>query len=264
MHNLKDTFRTKFLFWGSILNIIIMPFFCHALDLDKEIEDFQNNLFNANYQEALFSLENILNSKEVENLDLSVKGILFCYAGSCSSHLDEFEKSNQYYNRALLTNTLSDDLIMDVLCGLLQNYDVLDQQKESREIETILCETFKSNKKLYVLDKLMAHFLHIQEYDKIIQFESDLPFLIQDTSNELNILSNSLAWDSVYTSLAYAYYEKQNYLKSLEYLFKQLNSLTDFNKSEARLIYQVISECYEKLGDRENALKYKKLAMEYN
>ena len=227
-------------------------------ELELGMERYKNNSF----EQALLHFEKVYPIiSEIDEADGLT--IFLCYlCQTCENKLGNFQNAIHYGEKALTFRTLSVDDKAQILCQMLHSYDKLSLEKECVSTINKLNDLFVSYKHPDIIINIVLYYYLHKSYKEVVEFEKDLAFfdlkMLQMESEKWNV-TTVIGINSLYKTMADSFSELKDYKKSLLYYLKALDTLTPINQEDRWAIYASISVVYDKLGDKESALKYQQM-----
>lgn len=249
----------------TIIVIFSMPAQLQAqvIDWNSEFEFGFTKFKEGNWKEAFPHLEKIANALPSLGLDENGECMIYFACGTCAQQMGDIKKCIQYNTKALAISGIPVELRIQLLTSQLDNYSGLSMKNECERIINDMMGIYRSRKDINLVHEIMSYYLKEGKFSKVIEFEKDIPnFIVPLATNEMDKISNSIQWNSIYVCLAHSYDELKMYDKALNYFQKGLDTTTEYNKEMQSAIYESISKIYNKTGDKKSALKYQKLAVE--
>lgn len=247
---------TLFILWPSCIK-------AQNVNLGSEIELGFTKFQEGDWTEALAHLEIISSNLSSLGADTDIERTVYYACGMCAQRIGELNKSIAYNVKALELPNTPMDMTIQLLCSQLQNYSDLSMMNNCKKIIERMMNIYRLHKYIDLAQSVMEYYSRIGSYNKVIEFEKDLPQLIVPTANtEMNKISNTIQWNTIYLSLAHSFSELRDFPNALTYYQKGLETVTEYNKEMLSVIYASISKIYDLQGDKSSALKYQKLALE--
>lgn len=249
------------------VTILMFPMNISAQEIDIENEimlgysEFQSGQFRG----ALSHFEKVIgfiNRYQIEEIPSETLLSIYVVSGTCAQAIGNYNRSLDYCNKALSLQNVPEEYLIPILSTKLQLSEVLSIKDECNATEKKLLKLYSTNKDVDLVQALTSYYLAHEKYEDIIRFEPDLLTLKSKDDSEIDLLSNRIAMENIYTAMGKSFFELSDYDKSLKYFLKALDFLTKYTEKNRSMIYAYISNVYEKIGDRENSLKYQKLAIE--
>lgn len=235
------------------------------IDIENEFilgySEYQSGQFGS----ALSHFEKVISSiNQNQNEEIPSEALLPIYvaSGTCAQAIGNYKQSLDYCNKALDLQNIPEEYLVALLSTKLQLCDELSFTDECSATEKKLLKLYSTNKDVEVVQALTSYYLAHEKYEEIIRFEPDLFTLKSKNDSEINLLSNRIAMENIYNAMGKSFFELSVYDKSLKYFLKAIDYLTAYTEKDRSMIYTYISNVYEKIGDRENSLKYQRLAIE--
>lgn len=234
-------------------------------EINKELESGMECYRNNSCEQALSHFEKaypiISEIDEAEDLT-----ILLCYlCQTCENKLGNFQKAIHYGEKALTFGTLSADDKAQILCQMLHSYDKLSLVKDCVLTIDKLKDLFVSYKHPNIIINIVLYYYLHKNYKEVVRFEKDLTSfdakMLQMESGNGDV-ATMMGINYLYRTMADSFSELKDYKKALLYYSKELDTLSPINYEDRWFIYLSMSEMYEKLGDKESALKYQQMWLE--
>lgn len=246
-----------------IANTLSLRGQCQSTNWDYELEQGVKNFQNANFKDALVHLDKIANAIPTLGIDDQNAGMIYFMCGTCSSQLGQVENSIKYNNFALKLPTLPQELTIQLLGSQLDNYNILGLYANCNSIINRMMNLYDVNKTIDIVQFLIVYYVEHQQYNEAVKFEKELSdIIVPPAQNEIDRVTNKKEWNTIYMGLAHAFTELKEYDKALNYYSKSLETVTEYNKDTRSVIYSSIAKIFEIKGDKQSAIKYKKLAIE--
>ena len=264
---IRDNFASPFSIVLYLLTtMILLPYRVEAqvVNWDKEFDYGFTKLQHGNWEEALFHLEKIVNALTSLSLEADAEGMVYFACGMCTQEMGDVKKSIQYNSKALEITRIPIELRIQLLSSQLQNYSDLSLNNECDEIVNDMMKIYSSRKDINLADKIMTYYSAQGQFSKVIEFEKDIPNIIEPLSTtEIDKISNTIQWNTIYMNLAHSFVELKQFDKALGYFQKSLETVTEYNMESLSVIYGAMSKAYYEIGDKTSALKYQKLSLEF-
>lgn len=266
MMNTYNLLRTRILSLYVILMVIILyPSQANAQNVnwDNEIEQGFTKFQEGDWAGAFVHLEKISNALSSIGTDTDIERTVYFACGLCTQQMGELNKSIAYNSKALELPNTPIDMTIQLLGSQLHNYSELSMKDNCEKAVDRMMEIYKSYRYIDLAQSIMTYYSEIGNFNKVIEFETDLSRLIIPTEKtEMEKISNAIQLNTIYMCLAHSYMELKDFTKALQYYNKSLETVTEYNKNNLSLIYAAISQIYDIKGNRAEALKYQKLAVE--
>lgn len=260
------TFKTysKILFF-TIFIILLMPFQLKAQEVDwnSEFEQGFTKFQQGDWKDALSHLGKIANALPTLDLDVDSEGMVYFACGVCTQQMGDINQSIQYNSKAITLPIKQTELRIQILSSQLFNYSYLSMNNECEEIINDMIRIYNSKKYIGLASQIMTYYSELGKFSKVIEFEEDIPnFIIPNPNTEIDKISNTIQWNTIYMSLAHSFKELKDFNKALDYCQKSLDTITENNKNNRSVIYSLMSQIYMLQGDKATSLKYQKLSLE--
>lgn len=227
-------------------------------DIEKGVQCFQN----ADFQQALIHLERV--SDKLSSLgDKETLPIIYSICGMASFHINDFSKSIQYNEKALIYSNLPIECRVQVLTTQLNCYGELSLNEKCALTIESLSTLFNEYKSVDIIEALICYYFTNKDFAKVIEYENTLAEITQiNNDTEKNRIATTFKWEYIYLSLGSSFLNLNNSEKAILYLSKCLECLTPYTEKQRSTIYALIAKAYSNIGDKKNALKYQKLSVE--
>ncbi len=260
------TFKTysKILFF-TIFIILLMPFQLKAQEVDwnSEFEQGFTKFQQGDWKDALSHLGKIANALPTLDLDVDSEGMVYFACGVCTQQMGDINQSIQYNSKAITLPIKQTELRIQILSSQLFNYSYLSMNNECEEIINDMIRIYNSKRYIDLASQIMTYYSELGKFSKVIEFEEDIPnFIIPNPNTEIDKISNTIQWNTIYMSLAHSFKELKDFNKALDYCQKSLDTITENNKNNRSVIYSLMSQIYMLQGDKATSLKYQKLSLE--
>ena len=225
-------------------------------ELEEGIKAFQN----FEYDVALKSLNQFLDNSQQYSIDPDALAIANYFAGTIYHIKEENDKSIQCLNRIINNKTLPEDVLIQANCLQLKNYIYESKFKDGESILELLTTIYQRDKNLDILEVQILYYAEKGNLEKLHPLEMDL-LEITIPQNPSTIAETSLIikLNTLYSRMSRVY-QDIDLDKALSYLFKGLDTITEYNQENRSTLYWTIADIYTRKGDREKALYYNQLA----
>ena len=250
----------KIIFAFILIILSVQNVYGQENDIEKEIEQGMLNFQNAQFEQALMHLEPIVQIiPDIDYWDERAMLIFLCESSALA--VEDFEKSIKYGEIILKIDNIPLELKTTVYCDLLTAYDTFSLENKCSHIINELNELFKLSKDVCIIDKIATYYIRHNKYDEVIMLEKELNNInISQDKNEIDIIADKIAWNTIYMTLAQSFMQLENFQSAITYDNKALDTIIPAIEDNRSGIYQYLARAYQEIGDKNTALKYQKIA----
>lgn len=248
-----------------VTSFVVYPCQIVAQDVNWDIEFEQGftQFQQGNFGEALPHLEKIANALPLLDAGTEVERTVYFVCGMCAQQMGDLHKSIVYNSKALELQDTPIELTIQLWGSQLQNYSELSMNENCVKTVERMMDIYRQHKYIDLVQSIMTYYSGVGDFKKVTEFEKDLSeFILPVVNSEMDEISNTIQWNTIYMSLAHSYKEINDLAKALHYYQKAATTITEYKRANLSLIYAAMSQIYELQGDKSSALKYQKLSVD--